>query len=198
MDMHTLHVEHAALLGLFTLLTVVNSLVHRGTRGLRWFPAFTFCAFAGAVLISLRGPVPVAISVVMGDLFFSLAYVFLHRAFTEFFGKRNYQWWFQLALAGMCAAVVWHWTMPAPNTQQRLLWYSVILSVQVGLSAYFVLRNAIGGLRWAAWMMGGSLAKTCAMAAGTASSASITARPSVKDRFRRRPRWSARRVNTVT
>ena len=157
MDMHTLHVEHAALLGLFTLLTVLNSLLHRGTRGLRWFPAFTFCAFAGAVLISLRGPVPVTVSVVMGDLFFSLAYVFLHRAFTEFFGKRNYQWWSQLALAGVCAVAVWHWTIAVPNTPRRLLWYSVILSVQVGLSATFVLRNAVGALRWPVWMMGGLL-----------------------------------------
>ena len=157
MDMHTLHVEHAVLLGLFTLLTVVNSLVHRGTRGLRWFPAFTFCAFAGAVLISLRGPVPVAISVVMGDLFFSLAYVFLHRSFTEFFGKRNYQWWFQLGLSAVCAVAVWHWTIPAPSTQRRLLWYSVILCVQIGLSATFVLRNALGDLRWPAGMMGGLL-----------------------------------------
>ncbi len=157
MDMHTLHVEHAALLGLFTLLTVLNSVLHRGTRGLRWFPAFTFCAFAGAALISLRGPVPLTISVVMGDLFFSLAYVFLHRAFTEFFGQRSYQSWVQMGLAGICAVAVWHWTIPVPNTQQRLLWYSVILCLQVGLSAYFVLRHAVGGLRWPAWMMGGLL-----------------------------------------
>lgn len=33
MDMHTLHIEHATLLGLYTLLTVVNSRLHRGTRG---------------------------------------------------------------------------------------------------------------------------------------------------------------------
>ena len=157
MDMHTLHVEHAALLGLFTLLTVVNSVVHRGTRGLRWFPAFTFCAFAGAVLISLRGFLPHAFSIVMGDLFFSLAYVFLHRSFTEFFGKRSQQWWVQLALAGACAVTVWHWTSTSPNTQQRLLWYSLILSLQVGLSATFVLRNAVGVVRWPAWMMGGLL-----------------------------------------
>ena len=154
MDMHTLHVEHAALLGLFTLLTVVNSVIHRGTRGLRWFPAFTFCAFAGAMLISLRGMVPDAMSIVMGDLFFSLAYVFLHRSFTEFFGRRTHQRWFQVALASACAITVWYWTVPSPNTQQRLFWYSLILGTQVGLSAVFVLRNATGGLRWPAWMMG--------------------------------------------
>ena len=157
MDMHTLHVEHAALLGLFTLLTVANSLVHRPTRGLRWFPVFTCCAFAGAVLIALRGTVPDAVSIVMGDVCFSLAYVFLHRAFTGFFGRPTHRWWFQLALAGACAATVWYWTVPSPNTQQRLFWYSVILGAQVGASAVFVLRHAAGGLRWPAWMMGGLL-----------------------------------------
>ena len=158
MDMHTLHVEHAALLGLFTLLTVVNSIVHRGARGSRWFPAFTFCAFAGAMLIGLRGgTVPDAVSIMGGDLFFSVAYVFLHRSFTGFFGKRRYQWGMQLALAMVCAATLVRWTLITPDTQHRLFWYSLILCAQVTLSAWFVLRNAIGSMRWSAWMMGGLL-----------------------------------------
>ncbi len=157
MDMHTLHVEHAALLGLFTLLTVVNSVVHRGARGSRWFPAFTFCAFAGAVLIALRGAIPDGFSIIAGDLFFSLAYVFLHRSFTQFFGKRGYQGWFQLALAAACAASLVRWTIVTPDTQHRLFWYSLILCAQVTLSAWFVLRNALGPMRWSAWVMGSLL-----------------------------------------
>ncbi len=157
MDMHTLHVEHAALLGLFTLLTVVNSRMHRGARGSSWFPAFTFFAFAGALLIALRGLLPDWLSIWLGDLFFSVAYVFLHRSFTEFFGKRSSQWWFQLALAGVCAVTLWRWTMMTPDTQHRLFWYSLILCAQVGLSAALVLRNATGPLRWSAWMMGSLL-----------------------------------------
>ncbi len=157
MDMHTLHVEHAALLGLFTLLTIVNSVVHRGARGSRWFPAFTFCAFAGAMLIALRGSIPELLSIWLGDLFFSLSYVCLHRSFTEFFGKRSRFCAFQMALAGVCAGVLWRWTLVTPDTPHRLLWYSLILSAQVGLSAAFVLRHAAGTLRWSAWMMGGLL-----------------------------------------
>ncbi len=166
MDMHTLHVEHAALLGLFTLLTVVNSMVHRGARGSSWFPVFTFCAFAGAVLISLRGLIPDSLSIVSGDLFFSLAYVFLHRSFNGFFGagffgKRSSGWWLQLTLALVCAGVLLRWTLGVSDTRHRLLWYSLILSAQVGLSAYVVLRNAVGPLRSSTWMMGGLLVALC-------------------------------------
>lgn len=157
MDMHTLHVEHAALLGLLTLLTVANSVAHRGTRGLRWFPVFTACAFTGAVLIALRGLIPDVFSVLAGDLFFSLAYVCLHRSFTEFFGRRSYQCWLQLALSATCLVVLTRWSIVAPDVRWRLFWYSLILSTQVGLSAAFVLRQATGAMRWSAFMMGGLL-----------------------------------------
>ena len=150
MDMHTLHVEHAALLGLFTLLTVVNSMVHRGVRGSSWFPAFTFLAFAGAVLISLRGSLPEVVSIVSGDLFFSLSYVLLYCSFPSFFSRRRSQWWLQIALAALCAGALVRWTLITPDTRQRLLWYSVILGAQVGISAFVVLRNEVGPLRWAA------------------------------------------------
>ncbi len=77
MDMHTLHLEHAVLLGLFAILTVANSVLHRGMKDVRWFLLYTSCAFLGAVLVALRGLVPTWASVVGGGLFLSLAYVFL-------------------------------------------------------------------------------------------------------------------------
>ena len=87
MDLHTLHVEHTVALGLYTVLTLVNSWLHRGMRGVNWFPVYNFFAFAGALLIALRGHIPNPVSIVMGCIFFPLAYLSLHLSLTNFLGE---------------------------------------------------------------------------------------------------------------
>ncbi len=160
--MHTLHIEHAVLLGLFTLLTVVNSLLHRDMKGVGWFPLCIFCAFMGAVLIALRAEAPAWISVVMGGLFFSLAYVFLHRWLTEFLGRGAHQWLTQISLASLAFVVMVRFGLEQPNTHHGVFLYSLILATQLGLSATFVFRTAKGTLRPSGWMMGGVLSLLCA------------------------------------
>jgi len=161
MDMHTLHIEHAVLLGLFTLLTAANSLLHRRMKGVGWFPLYTFFAFLGAVLIALRGTVPTWMSIGAGGLFFSLAYVFLHRWLTEFLGQRAFQWQMQALLAAAALAVQVRFGLMGPNTQHRLFLYSLVLALQLGLSAVFVFRTATGPLRPSGWVMGGVLGLLC-------------------------------------
>ena len=157
MDLHTLHIEHAALLGCFTLLTFINSLLHRRMAGARWFPAFPLCSFLGAVLIALRGSVPDPLSIFGGAVLFSVAYAFLHRSLMEFFGRGRAEWTLQLALASVCALLLWEWGVAAPNTRERLVGYSVLLAAQLGLTSFFVLRHAVGPVRWSGRMMGGLL-----------------------------------------
>ena len=157
MDLHTLHIEHAVLLGLLTLLTVVNSLLHRAPRGGRWFPVYTFSAFIGAVLIALRGTLPDPVSIFFGDLLFPLAYVCLHRSLTEFFDEGSHHWRLQLGLLAVAALVVLRWGVLTPNTTARLLGYSLVLCAQTAVSGAFVLRRASGGIGWSARMMGGLL-----------------------------------------
>ncbi len=161
MDMHTLHIEHAVLLGLFTVLTVANSLLHRGMKSVGWFPLYAFYAFLGALLIALRGEVPMWASVGAGGLFFSLAYVFLHRWLTEFLGHKAYQWRLQVALAACALAVEVKFGLLEPNTEHRFFWYSLVLAVQLGLSARFAFRQASGSLRPSGWMMGAVLFLLC-------------------------------------
>lgn len=161
MDMHTLHIEHAVLLGLFTVLTVANSLLHRGMKGVGWFPLYTFYAFMGAVLIALRGHIAPWASIGAGGLFFSVAYVFLHRWLTEFFGQRAYQWRLQVFLAVAALGVQVQFGLLQPSTQHRLCLYSLVLAIQTGLSAYFVFRTASGALRPSGWVMGGLLGLLC-------------------------------------
>ena len=141
MDMHTLHIEHAVLLGLYTILTLVNSWLHRGTKGVHWFPVYNFCAFLGATLIALRGHIPNSLSIVAGDLCFTFAYLFLHRSLTEFFDKGAYQWRVQLVLIVICSYFLMEYGFFHPNTKNRLVAYSLVLTCQLGVSAYFVFRN---------------------------------------------------------
>lgn len=147
MDMHALHIEHAVLLGLFTALTVANSLLHPGMKGVGWFPLYTFYAFMGAMLVAFRGTIPPWASIGAGGLFFSVAYVFLHRWLTEFFGQRAYQWSWQVFLAAAALSVQVRFGLVEPSTQHRLFFYSIILATQLGLSAVFVFRRATGPLR---------------------------------------------------
>lgn len=157
MDMYTLHVVHAALLGVLTALTVANVSLHRGSPGVRWFPLYPLCGFIGAVLVLLRGHVPLAASLVLGAMLFPLGYVLLHRALTEFFGRGREGWRAQLALACLAAAALFWWGLVAPNTQHRLAVYSAILALQLAVSAVFVLRHSTGALRGSGWVMGAVL-----------------------------------------
>jgi diguanylate cyclase (GGDEF)-like protein len=161
MDMHTLHIEHAVLLGLYTVLTLANSLLHRGTKGVGWFPVYNLCAFIGAVLIASRGHIPNFISIIIGALFFPIAYTFLHRCVTEFFGYGSYQWQLQTALALLALAVLIRYEWFDPDTRMRLAAYSLILALQLGLSAVFVFRHLSGYMRVSGGLMGVVLALLC-------------------------------------
>lgn len=157
MDMHTLHIEHATLLGLYTLLTVVNSRLHRGTGGVNWFPIYNFYAFLGALLIVLRGSIPDPVSIIGGSLCFSLAYVFLSRSLTEFFGRHAFQWKLQVGLTFLNLIFLLQFGLISPNTYLRLTLFSLILGLQSALTAIFVLRNARRHLTEAAGLMGSLL-----------------------------------------
>ena len=147
MDLQTLHVEHAVLLGLFTALTVVNSSLHRRVRGAVWFPVFTFYLFLGSVLIALRGMVPTVFSVVMGGFFFPLAFACLHRSITEFFGLRRYLWRLQVGLAGGMLVWLVVWGIVWPHTAFRLIGLSLVLATQLTLTAVVVVKGSTGPLR---------------------------------------------------
>ena len=160
LDMHTLHVEHALLLGALTVLTTVNSMVHRGERGARWFPVYTVAAFLGAVLISLRGNVSDVLSMFLGALLFPVAYVFLHLSLSEFFGQRARGWQLQLLFVCASAATLFRWGILFPNTSVRVALYSALLALQLGFTAVYVLRKAVrseGPVRWAGSIMAGLL-----------------------------------------
>ena len=86
-DMHTLHVEHAVLLGLYTLLTLVNSWLSPRHQGRELVPVYNYLCALPKVL-SPRRPAwaypgsPLDRPRCRG--LFPIAYLFLHRSLTEF------------------------------------------------------------------------------------------------------------------
>ncbi|MFT4112803.1 diguanylate cyclase domain-containing protein [Silvibacterium sp.] len=159
MDLHTLHVEHAVLLALYTLLTFLNLRVHRGAPGLNWFPAFAVSICCGAVLVALRGVVPDLLSIVFGNVLFSLGYVFLYRSLIAFFGfslsgGRSYGWRMHIALAVVLTAAMMQYGMLHPNTGLRLAALSVVLALQLLLTGWLVFRSTPPYMRTSGWVMG--------------------------------------------
>src|SRR5882672_4061193 len=144
MDIHTLHIEHAVLLGLHTLLTLVNFWLHRGIKGIHWFPVYNLFAFVSAVLIALRGQIPDALSIVLGAVLVNIGYVFLHRCLSEFFGSRSSQWKLQIGLVVFTLIALVQYGVIHPDTKSRLIAYSFMLTAQQMFIAYFVFRNAKG------------------------------------------------------
>jgi diguanylate cyclase (GGDEF)-like protein len=158
MDLHTLHVEHTVALGLYTILTLVNSWLHRGMRGVNWFPIYNLCAFIGALLIALRGHIPNPISIVGGCIFFPLAYLFLNLSLTNFFGEGSghglMSWQMHAAFIGLVFIGLVQYGIVHPNTKERLIIYSMFLSIQLALIAWLVFRHSTGNLRVSGGLMG--------------------------------------------
>lgn len=161
MDLFTLHIEHAVLLGLLTVLTLINCRVHNDAKGVYWFPAYTLCAFIGAVFIALRGHgVTEATSIVCGMTFFHVAYLCLHRGLDGFFeGGRYLRWPILVQFGAVLVAIIGliEFGVVHPNTGQRLVFYSMIFAFQTGLIAAMLFHSARGYLAVPGMLMGSLL-----------------------------------------
>ena len=141
MDIHTLHVEHTVLLAVYTLLTVVNARMHRGIRGIHWFSVYNLLLFIGALLVALRGQVPDLTSIVGGNMFVICGYVVLFVSLARIFGTRLSQLYVQLALAAIGLGSMLQYGWLHPDTNKRLLAYSVVLCAQQAHIAFFTARK---------------------------------------------------------
>jgi diguanylate cyclase (GGDEF)-like protein len=141
MDIHTLHVEHTVLLAVYTLLTVVNARMHKGIRGIYWFSFYNALLFVGALLVALRGQIPDLLSIVGGNMFVVAGYVALFVSLARFFAARLSQIYIQLALTAVALAAMLQYGWLHPDTQSRLLAYSIVLFVQQAHIALFTARK---------------------------------------------------------
>jgi diguanylate cyclase (GGDEF)-like protein len=141
MDIHTLHVEHTVLLAVYTLLTVVNARMHKGIRGIHWFSFYNALLFVGALLVALRGQIPDFPSIVGGNMFVVAGYVALFVALARFFGTRLSQIYIQFILAAIALAAMLQYGWLHPDTDRRLLAYSIVLLAQQAHVALFTARK---------------------------------------------------------
>jgi diguanylate cyclase (GGDEF)-like protein len=154
MDLYTLHVENAVFLGFYAVLTFANSRLHSGSRGVRWFPVYNLCAFAGAVLEVLHGSIPDVVSTVGGDVFVSLGYVFLYRSLAGFFGQRTIRWVLHAGFVALVFLGAWHYGVQQPDERAHLMVYSLVLTIQLSLAASLAFNRARGGVRVSSSLMG--------------------------------------------
>jgi diguanylate cyclase (GGDEF)-like protein len=161
MDMFTLHVVHAVLLGLFTVLTVINCRLHYGAKGANWFPAYMLSAFVGALFVAMRGRwIDESVSILLGVSFFHVAYLFLHRGLGLFFEReRPSKWLFLLQFAGVLMGLlgIAQFGYLHPNTRSRLVCYSFVFAFQAALIALTMFRDARGSMAVPGFLMGGLL-----------------------------------------
>ncbi len=145
LGMHTLHVEHAFLMAVYSLITLVNSRMHKGIRGIYWFSFYNLLAFLGALLIAFRNQAPDLLSIVLANLFVVAGYICLFISIARFYGARFPSLWLQgtLFLAAVFGMVQYGFLHP--DTTLRLIVYSTILGLLQGHTAWYTLRKNTSG-----------------------------------------------------
>jgi diguanylate cyclase (GGDEF)-like protein len=144
MNIHTLHIQHVMLLAIFTLVTVINSFLFKGTKGLHWFSLYNFCALLGAIAIVFRNSIPDFLSIVLGNLCVMGAYASLFLSLCLLFGytRRELQIHAALVLAGIVTMLLYGWIIP-----NRLIALSLVLGFQQLQITLQILRKEDGSLR---------------------------------------------------
>lgn len=147
MDIHTLHVEHAVFLALYTILTVANSWLYKGMKGVHGFSLYSLFVFLGATAVALRGQVPDFISIVLGNIFVVAGYFFLSVCLAGFLGRKTSQLYLQAGLVFVAVITMLQYGWIHPDTSKRLIAYSVVLGAQHAQIALFLYRNRTDTLR---------------------------------------------------
>lgn len=161
MDIHTLHVEHAVFLALYTILTIANSWLYKGMKGVHWFSLYSLAVFLGATAVALRGHIPDLISIVLGNLLVVLGYAFLFFSLADFLNRKTSQLYIQAGLLVFTVITMLQYGWIRPNTGKRLIAYSFVLGCQHAMIAYFLIRNRVHQLRIPIISMALSLAGLC-------------------------------------
>jgi diguanylate cyclase (GGDEF)-like protein len=158
MDMFTMHVEHAVMLGLFTVLTLLNSRIQGADKSF-WFPGYTLFAFCGATLVALRGHgISDPVSIFWGMLCFHLAYLCLHGGLRTNFEERTgigIGMSMQIACVCVAAAGLLQFGLLHPDTARRAVFYSLIFVAQTTIIAGMLFVRARGELRQPGRLMAG-------------------------------------------
>jgi diguanylate cyclase (GGDEF)-like protein len=159
--MHTLHVEHAVLLALYTFLTIANSSLYKGVKGIHWFSLYNLAALLGASAVALRGHIPDFLSIVIGNLLVVAGYFFFSLSLAAFFGRKTAHFYLQFGLLIVAIITMVQYGWLHNDTPKRLIAYSIVLGCQQAQMAFFLLRQKRDALRVATFSMSFMLACLC-------------------------------------
>ncbi len=137
------------LLVFLTLLTVANSRLSRGTKGIHWFTCYSLSAFLGALAVALRGQIPGFFSIVGGNLLVVAGYFFLFLSLADIFGFKIYHFYLHSCLLLVAVVTMLQYGFIHPDTKNRLIAYSIVLGCQQAHIALLVLRKKDDTLRMA-------------------------------------------------
>jgi diguanylate cyclase (GGDEF)-like protein len=130
MAIHTLHVEAVMLLLVCTLLTVANSKLYRGLRGLQQFTLCNALGVLGAGFLALQGVIPDVVATVASGLLLLGASLCLFLSLHIIFGGDRKQTWVQYGLVGVGAIVLVLFGFVHPEAALRSIAYSLVLCLQ--------------------------------------------------------------------
>jgi diguanylate cyclase (GGDEF)-like protein len=137
--MHLLHIQHVVFLSLCMMLILTNAGMYRGIGGVRNFLLYNAALLVAATAVMLRGYIPDSISIVGATTTFFVGYYYLLLGLEDLFGKRKKQRIFQAVLIAAGFVVVLQYGLLTPNTQHRLLLFSLVLGVQQWNAAAVIL-----------------------------------------------------------
>ncbi len=161
MGIHTLHIEHVMLLAVYTALTIANSLLYRGIKGIHWFTLYNVLALLGAICVEQRGNISDFVSIVIGNLLVIGAYFVLFLSLAALLKFRRHNLWLHVALVGVGVITMLQWGLFKPDTTLRLIAYSAVLGTQQALIALFIMRREDNPLRRACGPLALVLAGLC-------------------------------------
>jgi diguanylate cyclase (GGDEF)-like protein len=157
-DIHTLHLEHVILLAVYTVITIANSTLYKGVKGIHWFSLYTLAALLGAGAVALRGHIPDFTSIVVGNLFVVLGYFFFSVSLSALFGRKPSHRYLQIGLLAVAVLTMLEYGWIHNDTSRRLIAYSLVLACQQAETAFFLTRQKRATLRIATTSMSFMLA----------------------------------------
>jgi diguanylate cyclase (GGDEF)-like protein len=153
LDIHTLHIEHVVLLALCTVITLANSSLYKGVKGIHWFSLYNLAALLGAIAVALRGQIPDFLSIVVGNLLVVVGYFFFSFSLTAFFGAKTMHYYLQGLLLVVAAITMLQYGWFHNDTPKRLIAYSIVLACQQAQIAFFLIRQRRAALQVATTSM---------------------------------------------
>jgi diguanylate cyclase (GGDEF)-like protein len=157
MDIRTLTLVNLIFLFLYAAIMLVNSSIYGEVRGGKWFAWSNLSRGIAILLLTLSAVLPRFLSVVVADVLLVVGLMLLHRSLAEVLGRGKTAWNVHFGLVIAVFAGVSYSTYFFGGSTESLMLVSVVLAVQMALTAAMLFSNLNRGIRAGIWFTGGIL-----------------------------------------